>query len=460
MTINDSGSAAVTQPPITWVDVARRLSILEPTDPLWKSKPTDLLRVDVDWLSATFYVTDLNSKDAVLSWLAEIFPSRVNSGQHLLLDGPGTSSRLAIDFEEIEQHSARPRISLGNIEGKVSFESGNFLNASRAVPLIACHSVKGGTGRTTTAIALATLLAKRTVKPILVVDADLEAPGLSYLFRASRTEALVSLEDVVALAHAEGDIDYPQTVAWTANLLQGHRLGELVILPLRRMLGELASSAIRAEHLTSEKRPFALADLLEKIAITIGCGAVVIDVRAGLVPIAAQLVLDPSVSRVFVTSLAGQSLEATEGLIAFVAREMRKSQVSASPPLLVVNRIPGILRDLGQDEGILAPVLEQIERSLLAEYTQEAAPDEAVLDNAVELNPLFVAKLGEVSDLQTPSSRWEGFSSQLASSGFIQRLEPQIEAWLDLVFEGKDQISPALPPSQRNLPIASMLEGS
>ena len=444
MTTNDPGFATLMQPPITWVDVARRLSVLEPTDLLWQSKPTALLGVDVDWLSATFYVTDVSEESAVLTWLGELFPSRVKSGQYLLLDGPGTSSQLAIEFEEVEERSPQTRISLGNIEGKVRFERAPLPNATRAIPLIACHSVKGGTGRTTTAIALATLLSKRTDKSILVVDADLEAPGLSYLFRASRPESLVSLEDVVALAHAEGDTDYPQTVTWAANLLQAHRLGTLVILPLRRMLGELASSAIRAEHLSSDKHPFALADLLEKIGIAIGCGAVVIDVRAGLVPIAAQLVLDPSVSRVFVTSLAGQSLEATEGLVAFVAREMRKSHVLASPPLLVVNRIPGILRDLGQDEGILSPILEQIEKSLLAEHMQEAASDEAVLDNAVELNPLFVAKLGEVSDLQTPSSRWEGFSDQLVSSGFLQRLEPQVEAWLDLMFDGRDQLNSSL----------------
>src|SRR3546814_15556899 len=68
---------------------------------------------------------------------------------------------------------------------------------------------------------------------------------------------------------------------------------------------------------------------------------------------------------------------------------------------------------------------------MLADRTIEAAPDEPVLDDALELNPRFLCKLGEVSDLQVPSCRWEGFSEQLENSGFLKRLEPQLVAWLD-----------------------------
>lgn len=419
--------------PATWVDVARRLSALEPAQDLWKTRPAALEGARVDWTGLTLLVSNLNENPSVLSWLATVFPSRLDITEDpvLILDGPVEASRLPVEFEETDGESKWVRSSLGSVEGEIDFRPPAPTSSTRALPFIACHSVKGGTGRTTTAVAIATILARKQSKPILVVDADLEAPGLSYLFRESRPEALVSLEDIVALAHSEVDPNFSRTVQWAAERLSSHRFGDVIILPLRRALDELASSAIRSEHLATPERPFAFADLLEAVALAAGCGGVVVDVRAGLVPLAAQLVLDPSVSRVVVSSLAGQSLEATVALMKFVARELRRHRVEPAAPLLIVNRIPGILRDLGQDETILAPAIDRIVASMLADRTGEAAPDETVLDDALELNPLFVCKLGEVADLQVPARRWEGFSEQLENSGFLKRLEPQLVAWLE-----------------------------
>src|SRR3546814_19583658 len=114
----------------------------------------------------------------------------------------------------------------------------------------------------------------------------------------------------------------------------------------------------------------------------------------------------------------------------FVAREHRRHRIAPAAPLLIVNRIPGSLRDRGKDEAIRAPAIDRIVASMLADRTNEAAPDEPVLDDALELNPLFLCKLGEVSDLQVPARRWEGFSEQLENSGFLKRLEPQLVEWL------------------------------
>jgi len=141
----------------------------------------------------------------------------------------------------------------------------------RPVPIIVCHSVKGGTGRTITAIATALSWSRRERRPVLLVDADVEAPGISYMFRATRRETRVSLEDLVAIAHADPDPDRVETTRWVADRLADHRLGELVVLPLRRDLDELASSSIRAEHLASPDHPYAFADLLGVVAQRLEC---------------------------------------------------------------------------------------------------------------------------------------------------------------------------------------------
>jgi MinD-like ATPase involved in chromosome partitioning or flagellar assembly len=282
-------------------------------------------------------------RSEVLNWLARLFPHRVEDGDEpvLVLDGPADTSRLPIEFEMEDWPERRPRPNLGAVESDIDFiDTIDDEPVIRPVPIIVCHSVKGGTGRTITAIATALSWSRREGRPVLLVDADVEAPGISYMFRAARRETRVSLEDLVAMAHADPDPDRMETTRWIADQLMDHRLGELVVLPLRRDLDELASSSIRAEHLASPDRPYALADLLGLVAQRLECVGVVVDVRAGLVPLAAQLVLDPAVSRIVVTSLSGQSLETARGLLRFVARELRRTRTPLIPPLLVVNRVP------------------------------------------------------------------------------------------------------------------------
>lgn len=442
---NNSGSA---RPDggllVTWIDVARRLLAIERTDPSWVEKPSGLTRIRVNWDEILLSVEDpdVDASKALL-WLSKLLfavtivtepdENGIREGA-ILLDAPKSRELLPVVFERAKSSYGASRTSLGSIEGLIELGNQSEIKKfNRPVPVLACHSVKGGTGRTTTAVGLASLWAKRDGGSILLVDADLEAPGLSYLFRATRPEAEVSLEDLIALAHSDLDPSLQETVQWAAERLKSHKVGNLVILPLRRDLDELASSAIRSEHLASPERPYRFADLLAQVAYAAGCVGVVVDVRAGLVPVAAQLILDPNVPRVLLTSLASQSLESTAALIKFVAREFRRSNLDATPPLIVVNRIPSVLREYGQDDRILAPTLEKIEESLLADRTQEVAADSPVFDDAFALDPYYVLKLGEIADLQVPSSRWEGFSEQLANSGFLTRLEAGASEWLEFV---------------------------
>src|SRR5690606_34687244 len=152
-------------------------------------------------------------------------------------------------------------------------------------------------GRTTTAVAFALHWAQAVSRPILLVDADMEAPGISYLFEEFAGKPKVSLEDLITLAHGEEANGAPVTTRFVAERLRDHHLdGNIFVLPLRRDITELASSSIRPEHLSTPERPFALADLLSDVAEHLGAAGVVVDVRAGLVPIGVNLAMDPDVS--------------------------------------------------------------------------------------------------------------------------------------------------------------------
>ena len=268
------------------------------------------------------------------------------------------------------------------------------------------------------------------------------------MFRAARRETRVSLEDLVALAHSDPDPERAETVHWVADRLVDHKLGDLFVLPLRRDLDELASSSIRAEHLASTDRPYALADLLVAVAQRLECVGVVVDVRAGLVPLAAQLVLDPNISRVVVTSLSGQSLEATGALVRFIARELRRMNEDFVPPLLVVNRVPTVMREVGQDDILLAPILDQIIADVLLGHDKEAASNEPVLEEEIEITPLRVVKISEIADLQVTSARLSDYTDQIEASGILRRLQADLEAWLAQEVSGERQAVDRAPTAQ------------
>ena len=187
---------------------------------------------------------------------------------------------------------------------------------------------------------------------------------------------------------------------------------------------------MRAEHLANARSPFALADILRAIATKIDCAGVVIDIRAGLVPLAAQIILDPGVSQIFVTTLAGQSLDGTVALIKYVSREARRRALCLGRPLLVVNRIPSVLRETGADKSLLAPALEKITFELARGREATATGDEAIFTTDEDIRSISVSKMPEISDLQATSANWDGFVEQVRNSGFLRRFSTSLAEWL------------------------------
>jgi len=74
------------------------------------------------------------------------------------------------------------------------------------VPVIAFHSFKGGVGRTLsllTAVRALSMNSQDRPVQLLIVDADMEAPGLTFLAKEMGSSANFSLVDAMALVHGE-----------------------------------------------------------------------------------------------------------------------------------------------------------------------------------------------------------------------------------------------------------------
>lgn len=408
------------QSPVTWVDVARCLAGIDPThSPL----PKEIASARVGWFGLLFQATAAVDTAQLTVGLETLFPSRIKENPlRIELEGSQSASDLAVEVDIVTEQGAS-RQPFGVIDGWIDFRPAEAQGTQRRIPIAAALSVKGGTGRTTTAVAFALHWASTSGRPILLVDADLEAPGISYLFEAFAGHPKTSLEDMIALAHAEETDGAPETTHFIAERLRDHLLpGNIFVLPLRRDIAELASSSVRSEHLSTPERPFALADLLSEVAANLGVAGIVVDVRAGLVPIGVNLAMDPSVSPIFVTTLADQSIKATAGFVSFLAREFRRNGAAPRRPLLVVNRVPVLFRQTGMDKKITEPLTTELLNSLVGDASVEIGAGEDLFSSAFDIQPFVQVDVPELPDIQVPTGNWRDFVEQLDSSGFSRAL--------------------------------------
>ncbi|CRM83705.1 Septum formation inhibitor-activating ATPase [Pseudomonas sp. 22 E 5] len=419
----------IDQTPMTWMDVARRFASVSLDD---CNTPPTVIRARVGWFGLIIEVTKGADQQEILSWLMGLFPTRLKSEPlSLALEGPLDHNELGIEIvEEEAEHLYRQ--SFGIVDGVIEFLPARPTNlVDRPVPVVAALSVKGGTGRTTTAIAFSLRWAELSQGPVMLVDADLEAPGVSYLFENYAGTPKISLEDIITLAHSEDSEGAPGTVAFAAERLKDHTIsGNLIVLPLRRNIDELASSSIRPEHLSTPEHPFALADILSKIAAELGCCGVVVDVRAGLVPLGVTMAMDPNVSPIIVSTLADQSIRATSGLVRFLSREIKRQGGWLRKPLIVINRVPAIFKQAGLDKKLIEPLTLELLASLVPDTADNISAQSDIFSDDVELEPYIQVEVPELPDIQVSSKEWETYTSQITGSGFSKIIGSGIDHWI------------------------------
>ena len=152
-------------------------------------------------------------------------------------------------------------------------------------------SVKGGVGRTTTAVVLAWHLARRGER-VLVVDLDLESPGVSSAMLAVEERPKFGVTDwFVEDLVGQGDHvlrDMTGAPPWARDLE-----GEVRVAPAHgRDAGEYLAKLGRVYMDTGEAWTSRLARLLSRLEVELQSTFVVLESRSGLHDIAAATVTD------------------------------------------------------------------------------------------------------------------------------------------------------------------------
>lgn len=424
----------------TWVDVDARLAEAAAAG-RW---PDWLVEADAWWDGLELTLQAHVTPDHVREWLDSLFglgsvaveDEDEDAGElELALDRAPAQPPVALPVRLVRssgtgdaasaEPARRPRLAERRVTAALAQPLPRPASAEFAAgtQVIAFHSFKGGVGRTLHAVALADLLASRG-RQVLLVDADLEAPGITWMYQAQGGRCDISYEDVLALLHSARQGDATEAVGTAAAYLLNQRvsrypgLGRVTVLPAsrRERLGPPRIGPV--DLLTEDRSPYFLSESLAALAVAAGADTVVVDLRAGASELSAPILLDPRVMRIFVTTVSSQSLQGTLRLI--------RQLGSQAPALAGQDPTPGaIVTQYRRDAHASAAELAREDLSDALAATLELASaaeydlDELAVDEQVLTKPLLSPFREEL--LALPQS-WEAVTEAARRSGLVDLL--------------------------------------
>ena len=426
----------------TWLDVEEVLFRIQEKSSL----PNWLISVQAYWDSLTIGIRP-GTQDEAKIWLKSVYDTRFRideednrvDGLIILESLPNKPQLLPVVFEETEEDYriprltpslARPGIIVPNRhdndrELPPSFEA-DF------PPIVAFHSFKGGVGRTTNAIAFAQTLTDRNYN-VLLVDGDLEAPGISWLLEQRLPSPPVSFADLIALVHGDPDPKATDSIKLVADRIQNALIDNIYFLPAFRSTKRFTSLEIKPEHLIQgAKNPFILTQILADLGKTLNVDVVLVDLRAGLSELSTGLILDPRVYRVFVTTLSGQSIAGTKQLLELVGERAPSLRDTDPLPTVIISQVPDELKnsELLKDEN------KNLDNLLLD--TSESFSEKNIENteaNILDSSKDFLEQAFRHLNLTTQFSdsllvlptTWEEVNSRLHRSGIVDDLRPLLD---------------------------------
>lgn len=267
-------------------------------------------------------------------------------------------------------------------------------------PLIAFHSYKGGVGRTLSLLAFvkawSTAFSEVANKKLLIIDSDIEAPGLTWIQEDSFVDTFSYL-DLLSLIQDNVDIDRIVDLACskigsaTITIDTPIRSVEHFFIPTYRYKEQLLDLYASPETIVNGKdKGYVLAEVISEICNRIGAAAAMVDLRAGISEFSATLLLDPRVKKYLVTSTSTQSIKGTQIVLEYLMKGMEIQEETILPEILL-SMVPDTLS---------AEEKNDIVSELLQCYEQSTQDNEAnnFIDNVVTDLP-FASELIHLTSL-------------------------------------------------------------
>lgn len=199
------------------------------------------------------------------------------------------------------------------------------------VPVIAFHSYKGGTGRTLSLISLAQEITElyEDTKKILIIDADLEAPGLTWMLKDSNGYPAISYLDVLSLMHfhnMDGELAGKIAAFIKKNqfTMETSRLQvEQYFLPVYSSMEQTWNIFSTPEKIiASQENKYIISEFISMVGKRLNVDLILVDLRAGITEFSSPFLFDPRVQKYMVTSTSMQSVKGTQLILDRIYEKM------------------------------------------------------------------------------------------------------------------------------------------
>ena len=245
--------------------------------------------------------------------------------------------------------------------------------------VIAFHSYKGGVGRTLSLLAFAkawsAVFGNSDTKRLLIIDSDIEAPGMTWL-QEDRSDDTFSYLDLLALIQDNKDVDEIVDLACsklklsTITVETTSRKIEHVFIPTYRYEEQLIDLYATPESVVNSKgKEYILATVISKICERLGLCAALIDLRAGISEYSSTLLLDSRVKKYLVTSTSTQSIRGTQMLLKYLLKGLNIREDTVLPEIFL-NMIPDALSENDKSD-IIGELLQCYEQGVPADSDQQ-----------------------------------------------------------------------------------------
>jgi hypothetical protein len=344
----------------TWHDVE---IMFEENRLLWPKEWTDV-KVYSDCV-IIYYNSNGHDIEESHQYLKQLFTKNYNiKEEKILID----FSQLYLDvfFEESEEDVRKER-RYAPLFKDAYFSVKKLQTETEKLPgarILAFHSYKGGVGRTLSLISLLReCTAQYPEKKILVIDGDLEAPGLTWML-TEQGQSSISYVDILSVMNFDEDID--SAVKRMAAEIQTSMITvetdkmrvEQFFVPAYRDRKQVMNIFSDSERvLISKDNKFFISETISKLGDELGAELVLIDLRAGITEYSAPFLFDPRVEKYFVSST---SLQSVKGLNQILGQIYGKAKSELLNSEIFLTMVPKTMEE-GRIIEIEDQILENIE---------------------------------------------------------------------------------------------------
>ncbi|PEI03859.1 ATPase [Pantoea agglomerans] len=337
---------------ITWLDIEREV----------KRKfrfKNDFKNIkDIYCYSSGMEVEFINDKESAIADLYEIFnDSIVGKDEELFFSLEIGSSKYVVEMIPALGEKKNNNIVYPLWREHVYVENATFKQPEQWADgprFCAFHSFKGGVGRTTSLMTYASAaLDNANIKKILLIDGDLEAPGLTLWLDSENIGRVTYTNFLEAIQFSEGKFE--ETIDFFSKELRKSSISidgnskEIFVLPSALSLESIMDMPVTPDQISKNiDNPYILSDLLRLLGERLEVDIILIDLRAGLSELSSPLIFDPRVEHYFVSTIAKQSVVGIGEVLKKIHNSIKyknSDSIEIDKPTVILSMLTKMLRD-------------------------------------------------------------------------------------------------------------------